>query len=454
MPRYDYDLITIGGGSGGVRASRMSANFGARVALIEERQLGGTCVNLGCIPKKLLSYAAHYADDFTDAAGFGWSVGSRDFDWARLIANKDREIARLNGVYARLLNDAGVAVIEARGRLIDAHTVQAGERTLTAQHILVATGGWPVVPQIPGAELAITSNEAFHLARLPARVVVVGGGYIAMEFTSIFNGLGVKTALVYRGRQLLRSFDQDLGRVLAEEMAQKGVEILLDSNIERIERKGAALAVQFASGETRETDLVLYATGRAPHTRGLGLEAAGVTLAANGAIKVDDFFRSSVPSICAIGDVIDRIQLTPVAIAEGTVLANVLFNNSPRRMDYGNVPTAVFSHPNVATVGLGEDEARKRHGEIEVYVARFRPLRATLSGNAERVFMKLVVDRKTDRVLGVHMVGADAGEVIQGFAVALQCGATKAQFDATVGIHPTGAEEFVTMRAPRPAPAG
>lgn len=454
MPRYDYDLITIGGGSGGVRASRMSANFGARVALIEERQLGGTCVNLGCIPKKLLSYAAHYADDFTDAAGFGWSAGSRDFDWARLIANKDREIARLNGVYARLLNDAGVAVIEARGRLIDAHTVQAGERTLTAQHILVATGGWPVVPQIPGAELAITSNEAFHLARLPARVVVVGGGYIAMEFTSIFNGLGVKTALVYRGRQLLRGFDQDLGRVLAEEMAQKGVEILLDSNIERIERKGTALAVQFASGETREADLVLYATGRAPNTRGLGLEAAGATLAANGAIKVDDFFRSSVPSICAIGDVIDRVQLTPVAIAEGTVLANALFNNSPRRMDYDNVPTAVFSHPNVATVGLGEDEARKRHGEIEVYVARFRPLKATLSGSAERVFMKLVVDRKTDRVLGVHMVGADAGEVIQGFAVALQCGATKAQFDATVGIHPTGAEEFVTMRAPRPAPAG
>ena len=453
MP-YDYDLITIGGGSGGVRASRMSANFGARVALIEERQLGGTCVNVGCIPKKLLSYAAHYADDFTDAGGFGWSVGSRDFDWARLIANKDREIARLNGVYARLLSDAGVTVIEARGRLIDAHTVQAGELTLTARHILVATGGWPVVPQIPGAELAITSNEAFHLAHLPARAVVVGGGYIAMEFASIFNGLGVKTTLVYRGRQLLRGFDRELGQVLAEEMAQKGIEILLDSNIERIERESGALAVQFVSGETRETDLVMYATGRAPNTRGLGLEEAGVALAANGALKVDDFFRSSVPSVYAIGDVIDRIQLTPVATAEGTLLANTLFNNSPRRMDYDNVPTAVFSHPNVATVGLGEDEARKRYGEVEVYATRFRPLRATLSGSAGRVFMKLVVDRKTDRVLGAHMVGADAGEVIQGFAVALKCGATKAQFDATVGIHPTGAEEFVTMRAPRPAPAG
>jgi glutathione reductase (NADPH) len=400
-----------------------------------------------------LSYAAHFADDFSDAAGFGWSVESRDFDWAPLIANKDREIARLNGVYAKLLRDAGVAVIEARGKLIDAHTVQAGERTLTAQHILVATGGWPVVPQIPGADLAITSNEAFHLTRLPARAVVVGGGYIAAEFSSIFNGLGVKTTHVYRGRQLLRGFDQDLGRVLAEEMAQKGVEILLNTTIERIERKGGALAVQFASGEVRETDLVLHATGRAPNTRGLGLEAAGVALAANGAVKVDEFFRSSAPSICAIGDVIDRIQLTPVAIAEGMALANTLFNNFPRRMDYDNVPTAVFSHPNVASVGLGEDRARERHGDIEVYAAHFRPLKATLSGSAERVFMKLIVDRKTDRVLGVHMVGADAGEVIQGFAVALKCGATKAQFDATVGIHPTGAEEFVTMRTPRRAQA-
>ncbi len=454
MSRYDYDLITIGGGSGGVRASRLAANFGARVALVEEHRLGGTCVNAGCIPKKLLSYAAHYAHDFTDAAGFGWSLAQPDFDWARLIANKDREIARLNGVYARLLNDAGAEVIEARAGLVDAHAVQAGDRVLTARYILIATGGWPVVPQIPGAELAITSNEAFHLERLPARVMIVGGGYVSAEFSSIFNGLGSKTTLVHRGRQLLRGFDHDLGRVLTEEMAQTGVELLLGSSIERIERKGGALAVQFASGERRETDLVMYATGRAPNTRGIGLEAAGVTLAVNGAIKVDEFFRSSVPSIYAIGDVIDRIQLTPVAIAEGTALANTLFNNSPRRMDYGNVPTAVFSHPNVATVGLTEDEARERHGEIEAYVARFRPLKATLSGDAGRVFMKIVVDRRTDRVLGVHMVGADAAEVIQGFAVALKCGATKAQFDATIGIHPTGAEEFVTMREPRRAPAG
>ncbi|HSN40500.1 MAG TPA: glutathione-disulfide reductase [Burkholderiales bacterium] len=451
MPRYDYDLITIGGGSGGVRASRMAANFGARVALIEAHRLGGTCVNVGCIPKKLLSYAAHYAHDFADAAGFGWDRVQPGFDWAQLIANKDREITRLNGVYARLLNDAGVRVIEARGELVDAHAVKAGESVLTAQHILIATGGWPTVPQIPGAELAITSNEAFYLKSLPARAIVVGGGYISAEFSSIFNGLGSKTMLVYRGQRLLRGFDPDVGRVLAEEMAQNGVELLLGSNIERIERRGEALAVKLASGEIRETDLVLYATGRAPNTRGIGLEAAGVALAASGAIKVDDFFRSSIPSIHAIGDAIDRIQLTPVAIAEGMALANTLFNNSPRRMDYSNVPTAVFSHPNVATVGLGEDEARERHGEIEVYAARFRPLKATLSGSAGRVFMKLIVDRKTDRVLGVHMVGADAGEVIQGFAVALKCGATKAQFDATIGIHPTGAEEFVTMREARRA---
>jgi glutathione reductase (NADPH) len=446
MPGYDYDLITIGGGSGGVRASRMSAGFGARVALIEERELGGTCVNVGCIPKKLLSYAAHYHDDFADAAGFGWSVGARAFDWAQLIAAKNQEIARLNGVYGRLLAAAGVEVIAGRGVLIDAHTVQVGGRTLTAQHILVATGGWPVVPDFPGAEHAITSNEAFHLEHLPQRVTIVGGGYIAVEFCSIFNGLGSAVRLVHRGSQLLRGFDHDLGRVLAEEMAQKGVTLMLNSRIEDVSRAEGKLTVQLASGEAYATDLVMYATGRAPNTRGIGLEAAGVALAANGAIQVDAFFRSSVPSIYAIGDVTDKIQLTPVAIAEGMALANTLFNNAPRRMDYANVPTAIFSHPCVATVGLGEQEARARHGDVDTYVTRFRPLKATLSGSAERVFMKLVVERATDRVLGVHMVGEDAAEIIQGFAVALKCGATKAQFDATVGIHPTSAEEFVTLR--------
>jgi glutathione reductase (NADPH) len=446
MSGYDYDLITIGGGSGGVRASRMSAGFGARVALIEERELGGTCVNVGCIPKKLLSYAAHYHDDFADAAGFGWRVGTHAFDWARLIAAKDQEIARLNGVYGRLLAAAGVEVITGRGVLIDAHTVQVGGRPLTAQHILVATGGWPVVPDFPGAEHVITSNEAFHLGHLPRRVTIVGGGYIAVEFCSIFNGLGSAVQLVHRGGQLLRGFDHDLGRVLAEEMVQKGVTLKLNSRIERISRAGGELAVRLASGEAHATDLVMYATGRAPNTRGIGLEGAGVALAANGAILVDASFRSSVPSIYAIGDVTDRIQLTPVAIAEGMALASTLFNNAPRRMDYADVPTAIFSHPCVATVGLGEHEARTRHGDVDTYVTRFRPLKATLSGSAERVFMKLVVERATDRVLGVHMVGEDAAEIIQGFAVALKCGATKTQFDATVGIHPTSAEEFVTLR--------
>jgi glutathione reductase (NADPH) len=446
MSGYDYDLITIGGGSGGVRASRMSAGFGARVALIEERELGGTCVNVGCIPKKLLSYAAHYHDDFADAAGFGWRVGTHAFDWARLIAAKDQEIARLNGVYGRLLAAAGVEVITGRGVLIDAHTVQVGGRPLTAQHILVATGGWPVVPDFPGAEHVITSNEAFHLGHLPRRVTIVGGGYIAVEFCSIFNGLGSAVQLVHRGSQLLRGFDHDLGRVLAEEMVQKGVTLKLNSRIEHVSRTGGELTVRLASGEAHATDLVMYATGRAPNTRGIGLEGAGVALAANGAIQVDAFFRSSVPSIYAIGDVTDRIQLTPVAIAEGMALANTLFNNAPRRMDYADVPTAIFSHPCVATVGLGEHEARARHGDVDTYVTRFRPLKATLSESAERVFMKLVVERATDRVLGVHMVGEDAAEIIQGFAVALKCGATKTQFDATVGIHPTSAEEFVTLR--------
>jgi glutathione reductase (NADPH) len=446
MSGYDYDLITIGGGSGGVRASRVSAGFGARVALIEERELGGTCVNVGCIPKKLLSYAAHYHDDFADAAGFGWRAGTHAFDWARLIAAKDQEIARLNGVYGRLLAAAGVEVIAGRGVLIDAHTVQVGGRPLTAQHILVATGGWPVVPDFPGAEHVITSNEAFHLEHLPRRVTIVGGGYIAVEFCSIFNGLGSAVRLVHRGSQLLRGFDHDLGRVLAEEMAQKGVTLKLNSRIEHVSRAGGELTVRLASGEAHATDLVMYATGRAPNTHGIGLEGAGVALAANGAIQVDTFSRSSVPSIYAIGDVTDRIQLTPVAIAEGMALANTLFNNTPRRMDYSDVPTAIFSHPCVATVGLGEHEARARHGDVDTYVTRFRPLKATLSGSAERVFMKLVVERATDRVLGVHMVGEDAAEIIQGFAVALKCGATKTQFDATVGIHPTSAEEFVTLR--------
>lgn len=448
MARYDYDLITIGGGSGGVRASRVAAALGARVAVIEEGRLGGTCVNAGCIPKKLFAYAAHFSADFGDAQGYGWDVGARTFGWPTLIANKDREIARLNGVYARLLEAAGAKVIEGRGHVVGPNAVETGGRTLTAKHLLVATGSRPVVPKLPGSELAITSDDAFHLEKIPPRVIVVGAGYIAVEFASIFNGLGSDVTLVHRRAQVLRGFDDELGNVLAEEMSAHGVKLRLSARIVRIERSGNALTAHLDDGETLAADAIMYATGREPNTRNMGLEQAGVDLAGNGAVKVDDFFASSVPSIHAIGDAIDRMMLTPVATAEGTVLAQALFNGGPRRMDYENVPTAVFSHPNVATVGLAESDARARHGAIRVYKTRFRPLKATLSGNPERMFMKLLVDPVTDRVLGAHMVGEGAGEIIQGMAIALKCGATKAQFDATIGIHPTSAEEFVTMREP------
>lgn len=448
---YDFDLITIGGGSGGVRASRMSAAHGARVALIESGALGGTCVNVGCIPKKLFSYAADVSSGVADARGFGWSVTGAHFDWETLLANKDREIARLNGVYARVLQDAGVKVIAGRARVVDPHTVAVGDRTLTAAHLLIATGGRAVKPDLPGAELGITSDQAFHLDALPRRAIVVGGGYIAVEFASIFNGLGVSTTLLHRGSQLLRGFDQDLGRVLAEELSQHGVTLALNETPGGLTREGGSVRLKLASGRSIDADLVMFATGRLPNVAGLGLEEAGVKLAKDGAIQVDDFYCSSVPSIHAIGDVIGRVQLTPVALAEGMALARTLFRNDPARLDYANIPTAVFSHPNIGSVGLAEAEARERHGPVDIYRTRFRPLKATLSGSAERVFMKLVVARDSGRVLGAHMVGADAGEIIQGLAVALKCGATKAQFDATLGIHPTTAEEFVTLRERDPA---
>lgn len=447
MTRYDYDLITIGGGSGGVRASRMSAAHGARVAVIEAGPLGGTCVNVGCVPKKLFSYAAHAASDFADARGFGWSVADAQFDWKTLLANKDREIARLNGIYAKVLQDAGVKVISGRARVADPHTVVVGDQTLTAAHLLVATGGHAVKPDIPGAELGITSDQAFHLEALPRRVVVIGGGYIAVEFASIFNGLGVTTTLLHRGAQLLRGFDEDLGTVLAEELALHGITLMLNEAPGALERNSGGLRVRLGSGRSIDTDLVMFATGRLPNVSELGLEPVGVKLARNGAVLVDDFYCSSVPSIHAIGDVIDRVQLTPVAIAEGMALARTLFKSDPAKLDYANIPTAVFSHPHIGSVGLTEAEARASHGAVDVYRSRFRPLKATLSGSAERVFMKLVVARDSGRVLGAHMVGAEAGEIIQGLAVALRCGATKAQFDATLGIHPTTAEEFVTLRA-------
>jgi glutathione reductase (NADPH) len=447
MARYDYDLFTIGAGSGGVRASRMSASFGAKVAVAEELYLGGTCVNVGCIPKKLLVYAAHYGEDFSDAAGFGWSVAEPRLDWARLIANKNKEINRLNGVYRKLLGDAGVEILDGHAEVLDPHTVSLDGRKITAKYILVAVGSWPAVPRFPGFEHAITSNEAFYLSSLPRRVVIVGGGYIGVEFAGIFHGLGAHTTQLYRGKSFLRGFDDDIRITLADEMRKRGIDLRLQTDIVKIEKTGDVLRATLTDGSLVEAEQIMYATGRLPKTRGLGLEKAGVQLSATGAVLVDEYSRSNVENIYAIGDCTDRMMLTPVAIAEGMAVANTLFNDKPTRPSYLNVPTAVFSTPNCGTVGLTEAEARARDLKIDIYRSFFRPLKHTLTGREERTMMKLVVDQTTDRVLGCHMVGSDAGEIIQGLAVALNCGATKTQFDATIGIHPTAAEEFVTMRS-------
>ena len=426
-----------------MRASRFAASYGARVAVAESDRFGGTCVNVGCIPKKLFSYAAHYREDFHVAQSFGWTLGEPKFDWPTLLANKDREIARLNGVYESVLTKAGAQILRGRASVVDAHTVEMGGKRHSARHILVATGSWPQLPDIPGRELAITSNEAFHLSRLPRRALVVGGGYIAVEFASIFQGLGVETTLAYRRARLLRGFDDDLGECLTEEMRKKGVAIRLQANLARLD---GGIKVSYDDGTAQEVDLVMFATGRKPNTAGLGLEAAGVKLAADGAVVVDAYSRSSVDSIHAIGDVTNRLNLTPVATAEGMALAKTLFRGEPTAMDHGNVPTAVFSNPNVATVGMSEERARERHGRVDIYKTAFRALKLTLGAHEERTFMKLVVDAASQRVLGAHMIGPDAGEILQGLAIAVKLGATKAQFDATIGIHPTAAEEFVTMR--------
>jgi glutathione reductase (NADPH) len=446
MAKYDFDLFVIGAGSGGVRASLMSAEYGARVAVAEEGALGGTCVNVGCIPKKLLVYAAHFREDFEDARGYGWTVGEHAPDWKTLIENKNVEIRRLNGVYRRLLENAGARIMEARATLIDAHTVSVDGKRYSSEYILIATGGWPVRPPISGIEHTITSNEAFYLDQLPRRILIVGGGYIAVEFAGIFHGLGVPTTQIYRGPLFLRGFDDDIRAALAEETRRKGIDLRVDTGIERIERHGGMLHAFLQDGSIVETDRILYATGRLPNTGGIGLEAAGVKLGPAGAVMVDEYSRSSADNIFAVGDCTDRLNLTPMAIAEGQAVAETLFNRRPTKPCHAGVPTAIFSQPPAATVGLTEAVARVEFGEIDVYRTTFRPLRHTLSGREERSMMKLVVDRSSDRVLGCHIVGPDAAEIIQGFAVALKCGATKAQFDATVGVHPTAAEELVTMR--------
>jgi len=462
-PDFDADLLVIGGGSGGVRAARMAAARGARVTLVESggmAGLGGTCVNVGCIPKKLYSYAAHYAEAFEESHGFGWSGEAPRLDWPTLKQNRRTELARLNTVYRTLLEGSSVEVLYGHARLLDAHTAQVDHGTtggaaptrLSARHVLIATGGRPQVPEVPGSEHVLTSNDMFDLEPFPARLLVIGGGYIACEFASIFNGLGSKVTQLYRGPQVLRGFDDDVRRFLGAEMIKKGVDLRLDAGMSSITRTPAGLRVELQGGGDLLVDAVLCATGRIPNVEGLGLDAAGVMQGAGGAILVDENHRTSVPSIYAVGDVTARVQLTPVALAEAMAVVDHLFGpppgHAPRRTSYELIPTAVFTHPSVGTVGMTEAEARRDLGVISVYRSEFKALKHTLSGSSERTLMKLVVEEATDRVVGLHMVGPDAGEIVQGFAVAMKAGATKADFDATIGIHPTAAEEFVAMRVP------
>lgn len=448
MTNYDYDFFIIGGGSGGVRAGRIAAALGARVGMAEERYMGGTCVNVGCIPKKLYSYAAHYAKDFADARGYGWQF-SQDpsFDWNTLVRNQSKEIGRLNSIYQSLMNGVGAEVFHERATLIDAHTIQLQSRRVSAREILVATGGWPFVPQFPGSQHAITSNEVFSLEKLPSSILIVGGGYIAVEFAGIFAALGVETCLSYRGTHLLRGFDAEIAAAFTKEL-ETYAKLHLQSNVEELIEQSGRLRVRFDQGEDIEVDTVLFATGRHPNTAHLGLEEVGVELSAKGAIKVDENFTTSVPNIHAVGDVIDRIALTPVALAEGQILAQRLFGSGQKQMQYENIPTAIFCQPEIATVGLDEASARECYDEVLVFRSRFTPLRHTLSGRGEKTFIKLIVDAKTDKVLGAHMMGEVASEIIQGVAIAIKAGARKADFDATLGIHPSVAEEFVTLRTP------
>ncbi len=447
---YDFDLFVIGAGSGGVRAARFSASFGARVAVAESRYLGGTCVNVGCVPKKLLVYGAHYAEDFEQARGFGWTHERAQFDWPSLIENKNREIERLNGVYRKLLIDSGVTLIDGHARMLDGHSVEVEGQRYSARHILIATGGWPHIPDFPGREHAIGSNEAFFLKQLPKRVLVVGGGYIAVEFASIFHGMGATTSLLYRRELFLRGFDGAVREHVRDELVKRGLDLQFNSDIARIDREAdGRLRATLTDGRVMQADCVFYATGRRPMLDNLGLENTAVTLTETGHIQVDEHFQTSVPSILAIGDVIGRVQLTPVALAEGMAVARRLFQPEQyRRVDYQMIPTAVFSLPNIGTVGMSEEQARAAGHRVKIFESRFRPMKLSLTDSQERSLMKLVVDAESDRVLGCHMVGPEAGEIIQGLAVALKAGATKQVFDDTLGVHPTAAEEFVTMRTP------
>jgi glutathione reductase (NADPH) len=445
MSEYDYDLFVVGAGSGGVRAANLAAAQGVRVAIAEERNLGGTCVNLGCVPKKLLAYAAEFSEEFASATGYGWTVSYSSFNWSSLIANKNQEISRLRAVYRKRLQDSGVAIIEGRASLLDAHTVVVAGLRYSAERILIATGSRAFVPEIAGKEHIVTSNTMFFLEHLPKRILIVGGGYIAVEFASILHGLGVSTTICYRGQRLLKGFDEDIGSFLAEEMRRKGVNIRFNTDIQGVESVNEELVVRLVDGSKFNTDLVLYATGRVPNSSGFGLEILGVEFGKQGAIKVNQDYQTNLPSIFALGDVTDRVNLTPVAIAEAKALVQALYGKQPRPVDYNNIPTAVFCRPAIGSVGLTEAQARDKYPDIDIYKTSFTPLKNTLSGLGEKSLMKMIVVRGTDKVVGMHMLGADAPEIIQGMAVAIHAGATKAIFDSTIGIHPTAAEEFVSL---------
>lgn len=449
MAGYDYDLFVIGAGSGGVRAARVAAMTGAKVAIAEEDRVGGTCVIRGCIPKKFMVYASEFSQSFKTAEGYGWGDCAPAFDWERFLAAKDIEIARLSGIYVTNLQNAGADLAHARAEVVDAHTVNvpAQDRTYTAGKILIATGARPVLPEgIPGAELAITSNEAFHLPTLPKRVLVCGGGYIAVEFAGIFNGLGVETTLIYRGPNILRGFDNDVRVHLAGELERRGITVILGSQHTSLEKTQGGIVSHLSNGHSLENDQVLFATGRAPNTAGLGLEKAGVALSERGAVVVDEFSKTNVDSIWAVGDVTDRINLTPVAIREGHAFADHLFGGKGSPVDHDSVPSAVFATPEIGAVGLTEAQARERFGIVDIYRAKFRPMKATLSGRREHTIMKLVVDGASDRLIGAHILGHEAGEMVQLLAIAVKMKATKADLDATMAVHPTAAEELVTMR--------
>jgi glutathione reductase (NADPH) len=444
----DYYLFVIGSGSGAVRAARIAAGFGARVAVAEDRYMGGPCVNVGCVPKKLYVYASEFSHAFEDAKGFGWDSEIPPFDWATLRDNKKTEISRLNGIYRNLLAGVDVDTMDGRAQIVDAHTVEVAGQQYSAEKILIATGGWPYIPDFPGSELALDSNRIFDMESFPKRLAIVGGGYIAVEFAGIFNGLGSEVTQLYRGPLFLRGFDPDIRAHAAQEISKSGVDLRFETNVESINKTDDGLLLNLSNGDSLEVDAVLYATGRKPHLTGLGLENVSVALTEFGTIEVDNHFRSSEPSIFALGDVIGGMELTPVALAEGMAFARREFNTQDPSVEYDFIPTAVFCQPNIGTVGFTEDEARAEFGHIRLFKSTFKPMKHTISGRDEKTFMKLIVDKASDRVVGLHMMGPDAGEIIQGIAIALKAGATKAMFDSTIGIHPTAAEEFVTMREP------